>query len=109
MIVRRAWWSVALHRRDGKLWLRHWRRWFALEPGMTAELSRLSYRRRLLILSGGAVVWSCTYLHEPRDWPTIFDFDFSAADPEDYDFGLMVLGMLAEPHRFERCLAGGNP
>ncbi|MEU0878946.1 hypothetical protein ABZ345_10140 [Lentzea sp. NPDC005914] len=93
----RALWFVAFHRRDGRLWLRdRWRR-FALEPGMTAELTDVAGpRRRLTILSDGEAVWSCVY------WPSLWNIlikpehDFTAADLEDFDLGLLVSNLLRE-------------
>ena len=73
---------------------------------MTAKVTSVGPRCRLTILSGGAAVWSCTC------WPRLSNLllkdvpDFTAADPEDFDFGLMVSNVLRDPRRFDRMSRG---
>lgn len=75
---------------------------------MTAELTRAGCRRRLTIWSGNEAVWSCTY--RPSFWNSLVKgvFDVTVADPEDFDFGVLVSNVLGEPGRFERYRAGGG-
>ena len=109
MRISRALWFVRFYRRNGRLWVRsRWRR-FELEPGMTAELTKVAGpRRRLTILSGGEAVWSCVY------WPSLWnlvidpDLDFTSAEPEDFDLGLMVSNVLSNPAWLERLRTGGG-